>query len=382
MRILTLRISSDSKVIGGAEKSAFLHLITLRKLGHKAELYTNAKFEGVKARFVPNFKPLRWLWLWLVLPCRAVLGRYDIINPHSREDQIIFTLTKWLHHTPVVWKDPGDLIHNIKLGREGILGRMNQRLLIKAIKKADAIYMLNSEDRSIVLDRLAKLGHTVDSGKISVVPSDILFSDYDLKAKPPTQANKYSDILQNVGLSKTPDPLIIGTIIRLDDHKGVQYLLEAARSLNDKHNNLEFWIVGDGPYRPQLELISEDLDNVYFFGHQDDVSPYLNAIDIFVQPAEFEGWGRNVKEAMYFARAIVGSDVGGIAEQIDDGQTGLLFEPKNSKQLEQKLAKLIQDKKLRTKLGTAARKKALADGDYVDLVKTRILPIFKSALKK
>src|SRR5690606_23904333 len=98
--------------------------------------------------------------------------------------------------------------------------------------------------------------------------------------------------------------------------------------------------------------------------------------------AEFEGWGRNVKEAMYFSLPVVGSDVGGIADQIDDGKTGLLFEPKNVNQLEKQLDKLIKDSKLRTKLGKAAHNKAVADGDYVDLVKNQILPIFKSALKR
>ena len=364
MKILVSRIHGGS--MGGAERSAYDHYRVFGALGLSSYFYTNAQFENEREHFVPQIKPLRWLWLLTVLPCVALFGGYDIINPHSREDQIAFTLSKWLHRTPVVWKDPGDLVHNVKLGREGLLGRLNQWLLVKAIKESDAIYTLNKQDKGILLDRLKKLGQEINTEKIYVVPSDILFADYDLKAKP----------------VKSTENLVIGTIIRLDEHKGVQYLLEAAQELNKHHRNLEFWIVGDGPYRQRLESMAKHIDNVTFWGYQTDVSPYLAGMDTFVQPAEFEGWGRNVKEAMYFSKPIVGSDVGGIAEQIDDGKTGLLFEPKNVSQLTKQLEKLIKDSHLRGKLGQAGHKKALAEGDYVKLIKTKILPIFKSVINK
>lgn len=365
MKILVSRLQGGNEV-GGAERSAYLHWLVLNEVGQKTDIYSNAHLPGVKNSFVPDWKILRWVWTWVALPPKAWVGRYDVLNPHSREDQVSLTLSRWLHRTPVAWKDAGDLVHNIKLNRRGLLGRLNQHLLIAAIERADAIYTLDSGDRETILERLTMLGRPIDATKISVIPSDILFDDYDLTATPP----------------KETDKLVIGTVVRLDEHKGVQYLLQAANQLVTKHQNLEFWVVGGGPYRPELEKIpSHDVD-VTFWGHQDDVSPYLNGIDIFVQPAEFEGWGRNVKEAMYFGKAIAGSNVGGIAVQIEDGKTGLLFEPGNVNQLSEQIERLIEDKPLRERLGKAARAKALRDGDYVTLVKTKILPLFEEVLAK
>src|SRR5690606_2990812 len=182
------------------EQSAILHARVLLELGHKTRLYSNFAADTVNRRLLlmPNIKALRWLWSWLYFPLLATFQRAGLLNPHSREDQIILTLTKWLHRTPVVWKDPGDLVHQIWLERPGFFGGLNQKLLIAALKKADAVYMLNDEDRNTVLERLKYLGHEVDGSKLKVIPSDILFDDYDLDAAPP----------------KKTDKLVVGTVSR------------------------------------------------------------------------------------------------------------------------------------------------------------------------
>jgi len=56
---------------------------------------------------------------------------------------------------------------------------------------------------------------------------------------------------------------------------------------------------------------------------------------------------------------VVGSRCGGIPEQISDGETGLLFEPGNERELAAALQKLLSDGELRTRMGRAARERAL-----------------------
>lgn len=367
MNIRVFRLNGNKSHEGGAEQSALLHAKVLSEFGHDAVLYSNfADSSNISKKIAtPSNKLLRWIWGWVYFPLLATFKKADLLNPHSREDQIVLTLTKWLHRTPVVWKDPGDLVHHVRLERRSLSGRLNQKLLIAAIRKADAIYILNEENKKTLLERLKKLGVQIDSYKFTVIPSDILFDKYDLNVKPPKQTDK----------------LVVGTLSRLDDHKGVQYLIEAMNRLDKSHDNLELWVVGDGPYRSELEKLAQGLDAT-FWGHQPDVSPYLNRFDIFVQPAEFEGWGRNVKEARYFGKAIIGSDTGGIAQQIEDGKTGLLFEPKNVDELTQKLDKLIQNKDLRATLGKNAHRSAISDGDFRNLVKEKILPLFESFFQK
>lgn len=379
MKILVARTSDGT--LGGAERAAYDHTRAFARLGHEVVYVSNNRQLLAAAR--KNSIKAYWSWLpprsfgfltklvlaplaWLQYALLALFIRPDVINPQGREEHIGFTLSAWLHRRAVVWKDAGDLVHLIKPDRGNALARLNQWILITAIGRADAIYTLNEDERQSVLASLGRLGNKLDPDRISVIPSNIMFDDYDLKARPP----------------KTTDKLVIGTIIRLDKHKGVQYLLAAANKLAYTVNDLEFWVVGGGPYRAELEKIAKPNVDVTFWGHQDDISPYLNRIDIFVQPAEIEGWGRNVKEAMYFGKPVIGSNTGGIAVQIDDGKTGLLFEPKDSSELSKQILRLVKDNRLRQKLGEAGRAKALAEGDYVTLIKLKIMPLFEEVLAK
>lgn len=363
MIVLITRFSWQPRTLGGAEASADIYAYALKELGHDVRLITNFKtsrFEQVKILPLPGHRNLQQIAAWFVLPWLALFSNADIISAQSRSDQVVFTLTKWLHRKPVVWRDAGDLIHQISLNRKNPLARFNQHLLIAAMKKADAITVLNDDDKLALTKILANLGINISSRPYTV-PSDILFEDYDLSAKP---------------LPK-PKEVLLGTYGRLDKHKGVQYVINTLQSLD----NTKLWIIGDGLYRQELEKLASGLP-VRFWSYQKNISKLLKSIDIFIQPSEFEGWGRTVKEAMYFGKPVIGSNTGGIAVQIEDGKTGLLFEPGNVKELTEKLELLINDKALREKLGKAARKKAIKDGDYVQLVKTKVLPLFEEVIKQ
>lgn len=370
MKIVVSRISDGT--FGGAELSAIDHAKSYLVLGHEVTMITNIEQPRLK-----GLKTYRTLWphrhggllklitfplfsihhalvtLWV-----KIVFRPDIYNPHSRDDQVIQTLLRPIHRTPVVWKDPADLRHFLARERSGFFWRLNNTLLHNAVQRADAIYTLNPNERDLIFKEIDRLG--LNRPRIELIPSSILYSDYNLKAEAPQKKNS----------------LVISTIIRLIDHKGVQYLIEAFKTLKDS-SNIELWIVGDGPYRDELEELAGSDERIEFFGFRSDVSTFYAAIDIFVQPAEFEGWGRNVKEAMYFGLPVVGSNVGGIAKQITDEENGLLFPVGDIDKLSKQLNRLIEDKALRKKLGTAAKKKALADGDYVNLINEKVIPLFR-----
>jgi glycosyltransferase involved in cell wall biosynthesis len=68
-----------------------------------------------------------------------------------------------------------------------------------------------------------------------------------------------------------------------------------------------------------------------------------------------------VLEAMAMGKAVIGSNIGGIPEQIKDGETGFLFNMGKSRELAYKMEKLWFDKNLRTEMGKAARRKIEMD---------------------
>ena len=134
------------------------------------------------------------------------------------------------------------------------------------------------------------------------------------------------------------------TIARLVERKGIQTVLEAVKKMERISPTLHYDIVGDGPYRPELELLSDQLgisNRVTFHGFLDDRARnhLLKNCDIFVMPAfedrhgDIEGFGIAFLEAGLFGKPVIGSYSGGIPDAILQGQTGLLIQPQNSNEL-------------------------------------------------
>lgn len=375
MRILLSR-SSTSQVIGGAELSARDIARSLLSLGHDCLLITNIKKadmrRGLKkgilkysiwARY-SNSKLAKVFYLpllvvmffhYLVISLRF---RPDVICPQSREDQILFTIIGRLLKKPVVWRDPGDLVPQLSHPAKSILQRLNRRLQVWAMKRSDHIFTLNSSDRHVLIKKIPVLG----LDQISVIGSNIMFDDYVV--------NKSSGKANSVN---------IGFIGNLAEHKGADVLIRSFLDLKD--NKVRLLIVGNGDQMTSLKKLAKGSPDITFLGYQSEVSAFLNDFDIFVQPSIFEGWGRTVKEAKFFGLAVVGSNVGGIARQIEDGKNGLLFEAGNILQLTECLRRLVKDKKLRSKLGKAARNSALSEGDWHTTVKEEIIPIFEKYVR-
>lgn len=375
MKVLISR-SSENQTIGGAELSAHDQAVVLKNLGHNPTFFSNnrtlrARLSKRNVRNCPSLylqrfnPPFRYLYFFALIPVKIVYDlavvlfvHPDIINPHTREDQISFTLLKPLHRRPVVWKDPGDMIFVLNQAH-GWFGKVYKKTYLYSAKKADSIYLLNDDDRGALLQAIGK----EHSHKLSSIPSSIMYESYS-----PAFDQKRSN------------ELVFGTICRLTDTKNVSAVISAYLSIADSLPKSKLLVVGDGPERDVLESLAGGDPRIVFTGHTKDISPHLNSIDIFVHAALQEGWGRNIKEAMYFGKAIIGANVGGIALQISDGKNGLLFDPNNTRQLAQLMTELAKDTGLRNNLSRNARKKALSDGDFTDIVKDQIIPIYEKVL--
>lgn len=377
MRILLSRISPGE--IGGAELSAFDEVVVLNELGHEAILVTNlgylkqrAKALGIKTYWFPwinrGFVPLRYFVFLLLLPFTLILApilvwiiKPDIINPHSREDQNAFTLTRWIHKRPIVWSDPGDLRYQFEPDAKNPMRKFYSRIQKKAILKADHIKFLNPDDQTDMVKAIDK--SLLE--KSSSIPTSILYRYYDRNAEQQPHGHGV---------------LIIGSMARLEENRGHKYIIEAIKQLKCP-GKIEYWIINDGPYKSELEQMASGVDCIKFFPYTTELSSYFATFDIFVHAAENEGWGRVIKEAMYFGKPVIGSRIGGIKYQIEDGKTGLLFDVGDIKTLKKHLKKLINDKEYRLNLGKAAKAKAEADGDFVKIVEEQILPLYKKIIE-
>jgi glycosyltransferase involved in cell wall biosynthesis len=134
------------------------------------------------------------------------------------------------------------------------------------------------------------------------------------------------------------------------------------RALGDlRPDSFEAVIVGDGPDRQLLEEEIHELgleDRVSLAGERRDVPELLAGADVFVLPSRSEGHPVSVLEAMAAGIPVVASRVGGVPEQVSDGETGLLVEPGDPTELAAALRRLTADPRLRRRLGAAGRVRA------------------------
>lgn len=156
--------------------------------------------------------------------------------------------------------------------------------------------------------------------------------------------------------------VVIGCVARFHEQKGHTHLIAAAAGLLQRHPNLVFILVGDGPTREAVEAHVRDLHlspHFRFLGHREDVPTVLDAMDIFALPSEYEGFPVSVLEAMASGKPVVATAVDGIVEAIADRQTGILVPPRDVAALTEGLDLLIRRPELRTSMGAAGRDRVL-----------------------
>lgn len=128
--------------------------------------------------------------------------------------------------------------------------------------------------------------------------------------------------------------------------KGQEYLIKAMPEILQKYPSIHLLMVGDGTIRKELEVLCDSLkikNNVTFCGWRNDINDILYASDICVVPSLWEPFGKIVIEAMMVGKPVVGSAVDGIKEIIIHEETGLLVEPKNSRELSKAIGHLLEN---------------------------------------
>jgi len=145
---------------------------------------------------------------------------------------------------------------------------------------------------------------------------------------------------------------------RMVGHKGIENLVEAARSVAYG----KFLLVGGGPEVGSLRRLARRLgvmDRVIFSGRvsRDDLPSYFAACDVFVLPSvsRLEAFGIVALEAMASGKPVVVSDIPGVREVITDGREGVLADPVNPEDLALKIRALLADDKKRAEMGRAGR---------------------------
>jgi glycosyltransferase involved in cell wall biosynthesis len=221
------------------------------------------------------------------------------------------------------------------------------------------------------LARLIQSYCFVDKQKICVIPNGIDIKAFD-------EMKEYdSNILSKYDLERDGYILYMG---RLTPLKGVQYLIEAFRTIKKEYTKPKLVITGTGVSENYLRHLTHGIKDVVFTGYVDSPSTkkliYENSLALVV-PSLYEGLPMVILEAMVCKKAVIGSNVGGIPSLISHGKNGFLAKPGDPRSLEKSIRILLEDPDLRKSMGSFGRR--LAEEKFtVDKMVDKTLTVYKS----
>ncbi len=140
--------------------------------------------------------------------------------------------------------------------------------------------------------------------------------------------------------------------------KGVDILIKAFMRISERFPDYSLKIIGHCPdkaQRAEYQALAQgnkrvEILNPMFYGELADV---IQGCTFLVLPSRSEAMGRVLIEAMACAKPVIGSNVGGIPEVIDDGRDGLIFRSGDDADLAEKMERLLSDEALRARMGSA-----------------------------
>ncbi len=145
--------------------------------------------------------------------------------------------------------------------------------------------------------------------------------------------------------------------------KGLEYLIEAFKKINQRFVNSKLLLVGGGLEKENLENIvkKNNLQNkIIFVGRiaNQEVCEYMIGSDVFVLPSLSEGFPLVILEAMASGLPIVATKVRGLSEILKDNKNGFLVDPKNSEDLFQRILILLENDQLRKEISNLNKNQA------------------------
>lgn len=208
--------------------------------------------------------------------------------------------------------------------------------------------------------------------KISIIHNGFPFQEFQ-----PVPESKILSFKKRFNLDGHELVGVVGRIKLV--RKGQEVFINAIAKLAKKYPNTRFLIIGSPfpgneiHFHQMLNLINElELkDNVICTGEVVDIKAAFSSLDIVVLPSVLpEPFGGVVIEAMAFGKPVIGTELGGTVEQIDNGLSGILVKPSDSDDLAKALDKLLSNRDLRYKMGEMGRKKYFNQFEFESFYKS------------
>jgi glycosyltransferase involved in cell wall biosynthesis len=160
------------------------------------------------------------------------------------------------------------------------------------------------------------------------------------------------------GRTQEDSRLRLVCVSRLIPRKGIADLLQALALA--RNVECELTVVGEGPIAGELEGLAAKLglsERVSFAGYKssEELKQYYIDADAFILPTRSDAFANVILEAMAAALPVIATDVGGVAEAVVDGETGIVVEPRQPDQLAAAIQALADDRTLAEHYGRSGR---------------------------
>jgi glycosyltransferase involved in cell wall biosynthesis len=349
-------------ILGGAQEHALLtveglnalpeyevELITGVDRGREGELLTRA-VETTKVSVVRQMErridPIADLIALWKLQKLVRNGRFHIVHTHSWKAGVLGRMAAWLAGTPVI-------VHTF----HGLTFHEHQPWLINRLiclsEKISSLYTHHFLSVSDITTKKALAANIGSPDRYTTVYTGMELDWYLNSKADPLEVRR--------GLGIDGDALVVGKIARLAPQKNHDELLKAVPEIVRRHPGVRFLLVGDGP------LHDEFLDKVRRLGVEENfvfaglvdrerVPEMISAMDVVAHTALWEGLPRVLPQAMAMGKPCVAFNTEGTPEVLIQDETGYVVERHDSAGLAEIVSRLLSDKKLRERIGAAARK--------------------------
>ena len=284
-------------------------------------------WKKLKELFLNNYYDL----IHMHTPVAAFLGRYS--GRKSKQGKLLYTAHGFHFFEGAPW-------------RNWLVYYSAERI---AARWTDGLIVMNEED----LKNARRLGFKDGENLFYVHGVGVELERYFRPGEEDT-------LRPELGLG--PDEVLVSCVGEFNPNKNQAFLLQGWKEVAARCGNAHLLLIGTGELASNLKekAKQEKIQRVHFLGYRRDVPQILQSIDIAVLTSKREGLPRSIMEAMAAGKAVVASDVRGNRDLVEDENSGFLVKLGDEKDLFQALVKLIEDKALRQKMGSAGREKIKA----------------------
>ncbi len=232
-----------------------------------------------------------------------------------------------------------------------------EKFMAKAL--TDYIFTVNQED----MDMAVNNGFISGDKAININSVGI-----DVRCFDPGLINETAKEQLRAGLNIKSNTPVIGYVGRIVRSKGVLDLVHAFVNIR-KEINCQLLLVGPWDFNERPgDVIIQDIrriicenqleQDIVLLGHREDIADLLSIMDIFVLPSYREGMPVSLLEAMAMEKAVIGTNIRGIKEEIT-GECGLIYQPKDIDGLQKSIEYYLKNHEEAVQVGKMARQRVI-----------------------